>query len=151
MSRIAAMIPILALTAAFAAPAQAEKNVDIVGKDNLKFSVERITAKPGESVTVKLTTDTAMPAQAMSHNWVLLTAKADPQAFSNAAMTARDNDYIPADKSGQIIAHTEMLAGGKSDTVTFKAPSKPGEYPYICTFPGHFAAGMKGTLIVKGD
>lgn len=151
MSRIAAMIPILALTAAFAAPAQAEKTVDIVGKDSLKFSVEQITVEPGESVTVKLSNDTTMPAQAMSHNWVLLTAQADPQAFNSAAMTARDNDYIPADKSGQIIAHTEMLAGGKSDTVTFKAPSKPGEYPYICTFPGHFAAGMKGTLIVKGD
>jgi uncharacterized cupredoxin-like copper-binding protein len=42
---------------------------------------------------------------------------------------------------------TAMLAPGKSGklTVTLKA----GKYPYVCTVPGHAAAGMKGTFIVK--
>jgi uncharacterized cupredoxin-like copper-binding protein len=31
-------------------------------------------------------------------------------------------------------------------TVTFK---KPGRYAYLCTLPGHAAAGMKGVLVVK--
>ena len=42
-----------------------------------------------------------------------------------------------------------MAANGQEVSTTFKAPAKPGTYPYICTFPGHFFAGMKGTLIVK--
>jgi uncharacterized cupredoxin-like copper-binding protein len=33
--------------------------------------------------------------------------------------------------------------------VTFTVPKKPGVYTFICTFPGHFAGGMKGTLTVK--
>ena len=32
----------------------------------------------------------------------------------------------------------------KRSRSTFKAPAKAGVYPYLCTFPGHFAAGMKG-------
>jgi len=26
---------------------------------------------------------------------------------------------------------------------------KRGEYPYLCSFPGHYVGGMKGTLVVK--
>ena len=33
--------------------------------------------------------------------------------------------------------------------VTFDAPTEPGEYVYLCSFPGHYAAGMKGLLVVK--
>jgi uncharacterized cupredoxin-like copper-binding protein len=43
---------------------------------------------------------------------------------------------------------TPLVAPGKSATlkITFK---KAGKYPYLCTVPGHAAAGMKGTLTVK--
>jgi uncharacterized cupredoxin-like copper-binding protein len=33
--------------------------------------------------------------------------------------------------------------------VKFTAPQAPGEYPFICTFPGHYAIGMKGVLVVR--
>ena len=33
--------------------------------------------------------------------------------------------------------------------VTFIVPEVPGEYPFLCTFAGHYQAGMKGTLTVK--
>jgi uncharacterized cupredoxin-like copper-binding protein len=43
---------------------------------------------------------------------------------------------------------TKNVAEGKRTTlrVTFK---KAGRFPYLCTLPGHAAAGMKGTLVVK--
>jgi len=104
---------------------------------------------PGESVTVKLVNKSHLPASAMAHNWVLLKHGADADAFDNAAQNATANDYFPKARADQTIAHTGMVAGGKSDTVTFTAPEKPGDYSYICTFPGHFAAGMKGVLTVK--
>lgn len=42
---------------------------------------------------------------------------------------------------------TPSLAAGK--VATLKATLKKGKYPYLCTLPGHAAAGMKGTLTVK--
>lgn len=134
--------------AAFAAQA---KTVTIVGKNNLTFSVETITVSPGEKVTVKLVNNTKLPAMAMSHNWVLLKQSADPKAFVQAAVKAKSNGYMPKSKMDQVIAATKLVAGGESDTVTFTAPTEPGKYLYVCTFPGHFAAGMKGVLIVKGE
>jgi len=44
---------------------------------------------------------------------------------------------------------TPLYASGRGGTlrVTFK---KAGRYPFVCTVPGHVAAGMKGTLTVAG-
>lgn len=53
------------------------------------------------------------------------------------------------DLTGWIIARTDMVPGGERDSVTFEAPSEPGEYVYVCTFPGHYAGGMKGILVIK--
>jgi len=43
---------------------------------------------------------------------------------------------------------TKQLAPGKSATLTVTFP-KAGRYPYVCTIPGHAAAGMKGVFVVK--
>lgn len=125
------------------------KTVTIEGKDSMQYSVESITVQPGEEVTIKLVNKSEMPPQAMSHNWVLLAAGADARAVNSAALGAKDNDYIPSGKTDRILAHTAMIGGGETDTVTFTAPEEPGDYPYLCTFPGHFDAGMKGTLTVE--
>jgi uncharacterized cupredoxin-like copper-binding protein len=42
---------------------------------------------------------------------------------------------------------TALLQPGKSAKLTVKL--KAGKYPYLCTVPGHAAAGMKGTFVVK--
>ncbi len=140
---------VLLSTAAVAAQA---KTIQIEGLDTLKFSTESITVKPGEKVTIKLVNNTKLPASAMSHNFVLLTADADAHKVDQAASKAgKSKNYVPEGKDAQILAHTGLVAGGESDTVTFTAPKKPGDYEYICTFPGHFAAGMKGTLTVKAE
>jgi len=36
---------------------------------------------------------------------------------------------------------------GESFTLEFSAPEEPGDYPYVCTFPGHWR-GMNGTMRV---
>jgi azurin len=51
--------------------------------------------------------------------------------------------------SEQIIAHTEMAAQGETVEVTFTVPEETGEYPYLCSFPAHYSAGMKGMLNVQ--
>ena len=49
----------------------------------------------------------------------------------------------------QVLAASAMAGPGETVEVTFKVPTAPGTYPYLCTFPGHFAAGMRGTIVVK--
>lgn len=129
--------------------AQAAKVVEIKGSDQMKFSVESIQATPGQKITVKLSNDSKFPANAMSHNFVLLKENVDAAAFDKAAMTHAKEGYLDPKLKDQMIAHTSMIAGGKTAEVTFNAPKKPGKYMYICTFPGHFGAGMKGILTVK--
>ena len=45
-----------------------------------------------------------------------------------------------------ILWGTTMLDHGMQTTITFTAP-EPGDYPYLCTFPGH-AILMRGSMHV---
>ena len=62
---------------------------------------------------------------------------------------AKSNDYIAPDYKDQIIAASGLAGGGETVTVTFTVPDEPGSYPYVCSFPGHYYAGMKGVLVVE--
>lgn len=148
------------------------RTIEIIGIDQMKYVVEEstdgisvgdsissgdyillsgITAEPGEEIKIRLTTESSLPPANMAHNWILLAMNADVQSFANAALQAKDNDYIPADMGDQIIAQTGLAGGGETVEVTFTAPEEPGDYPYICSFPAHFSAGMKGMLTVEGS
>jgi azurin len=58
-------------------------------------------------------------------------------------------EYVPTVKPKRVLASTKLLGPGESHTVRFYAPTKPGRYVFICSFPGHFQVGMKGELIVE--
>jgi azurin len=83
------------------------------------------------------------------HNWVLVNGGDDAATavYESALAAGVKNDWLPPD-SPQIIVHTPLIDSGKSYTVSFQAPTQPGAYSYLCTFPGHYLAGMKGTLTV---
>jgi azurin len=132
-----------------AAPAAGPREIDITAGDTMKFSVTSIEASPGEDLDVVLTNIGTIPVEVMGHNWVLLKAGSDPAAFSTAAAAAKETDYIPPALKDEIIAHIDVLGPRKSGEVRFKAPSVPGTYPFLCSFPAHYFSGMKGTLVVK--
>lgn len=136
-----------AAAAAVTAPA-GPREVEITANDTMKFNVTTIEAKAGEQLKVVLTNTGTQPKEVMGHNWVLLKAGADAAAFSTAAVAAKDTDYIPAALKDQVIASIGLLGPRKSGEVVFTVPG-PGEYPFLCSFPAHFAVGMKGKLIVK--
>jgi azurin len=135
-----------------AEPVSVENGVKVVhltGNDMMKFNLATIEATPGEALRVELKNIGKMPKQAMAHNFILVQPMPDTElnAIGIAASMAAPK-YLPKDMS-KVIAHTtKMLGPGESETIDFKAPTEPGEYPYICTFPGHFAT-MRGKLIVK--
>ena len=81
------------------------------------------------------------------------TTSSTPRTPSGSLLTAgaphRATDFIPPDMQCAVIAKTAFAGPGETVEIVFTAPSTPGTYPYICTFAGHYQAGMKGTLIVK--
>lgn len=66
----------------------------------------------------------------MHHNVVVLEEKADIEAVGKAALTAKDNGYIPSDYERNILAFTEMATPGEITQVTFTVPP-PGEHLYL--------------------
>lgn len=142
----------LALTAALLSPlafAQ-ESKVEITANDQMQFSTKAFEVKAGDKVTLTLKHVGQMQKIAMGHNVVILQKGTEVPAFAMKSTTAKDSDYIPqdAETKGKVIAHTKLLGGGESDTITFDAPKEAGTYPFLCTFPGHFAL-MQGTMTVK--
>jgi azurin len=134
--------------AAPAAPGGA-RTVEIVAGDDMKYDKTTIAAKPGEQLRIVLKPKGTMPKIAMSHNVVVLKVGTDAAAFVNAGVAARPTDFIAPAQKAAVIAATPLAGNGETVEVTFKVPAAPGSYPYVCTFPGHFAGGMKGNLVVK--
>lgn len=126
-----------------------EKKVEITGNDQMKFDVVAIEAKPRQKVTVTLKNVGTMPKMSMGHNFVLLERDVDPPKFVEASQTHMGSEFIAPELKGKVIAHTKLLGPGEADTISFAAPKEPGAYTYICSFPGHFAIGMKGVLTVQ--
>ena len=120
-----------------------ELNIETVG-DTMAYNTTNLEAKAGS--TVKLTLKNNATSPAMQHDWVLVQPGSE-QEVSLAGITAgAAKDFIP--ESPKIIAHTKLTKPGETDTVTFTAPATAGDYPFICTFPGHYPM-MKGVLKVN--
>jgi putative heme-binding domain-containing protein len=114
-------------------------------RDALLYDKREFTVVAGRPVEVVFDNVDIMP-----HNFVLtapgalarvgLAAEAmasDPEAWSKA--------FIPA--SDEVLAHSGLLQPGSSETLSFVAPGEPGDYPYVCTFPGHWVR-MNGVMHV---
>ena len=125
------------------------RTIEMTGGDDMKFNLTSIDAKPGETIRIVLKSIGTIPKIAMGHNVVVLKLGSDVTEFIKASMNARDTEYVPADLKAQVVAATKLAGPGESVEVTFKVPAKAGSYPFLCTFPGHYAAGMKGMLVVK--
>lgn len=138
-----------AATSTSAASAPAVATFEFTANDTMKYNLTRIEVKAGQDVKVILTNTGSMPKAAMAHNWVLLKKGTDGKAYTDAAVLAQATEYIPAALADQVIIHTKMIGARQNDEITFKAPTEPGEYPFVCTFPAHYLSGMHGVMVVK--
>jgi azurin len=131
---------------------QSPRELRIEAGDNMKFSLTRIEAAAGETLRVTIVNTGRAPKEAMGHNWVLLQSGTDLTAYANAAVRSPKTEYLPADLSASVLAHTKMLGGGARDTVVFTVPADAvsgSELPFLCTFPAHLQLGMKGVLVIR--
>jgi len=131
-------------------PVYAQCEATVEANDAMQFNVKEITVdKTCKEFTVTLKHVGKLPKTAMGHNWIL-TTEADFQPTATAGMAAgAANDYMQPNDA-RIIAHTKMLGGGESDTVTVDVSKLAAgqNYTFFCSFPGHWAI-MKGTLKVS--
>ena len=112
----------------------------------LQFEQRTLKTKAGEAVELVLVNKDVMP-----HNLVLVKPGTIEEVGTASFSMLNDPDagkkhYIPATDS--VLAYTFVVPAGSQHTLHFKAPSEPGSYPYICTFPGHWQA-MRGVLEVE--
>ncbi|WP_368411084.1 azurin [Gilvimarinus sp. 2_MG-2023] len=139
---------VFAFSAATAGAAECEVTVD--STDQMRFDTEAISIPSScESFTVNLTHSGNLPKNAMGHNWVL-TEKDNIQGVVQDGMSAGlENQYVkPGDE--RVLAHTDVIGGGESTSVTFKVDELDAakEYSFICSFPGHYAL-MQGSVAVE--
>lgn len=141
-----------AATAVASSPAPSGPATEITIKPDptnpLAYDTKSFTVKAGQKV--KFTFNNTHPAVPQPHNWVLgkpgskdkilaaaMGIMADPKAL--------EKGYIP--ESSDILFHTKLLQPNASETIEFVAPAA-GEYPYVCTFPGHGIL-MNGVMKVE--
>lgn len=123
----------------------AEGIVRLEANDQMKYNADRIEVT-GTEVKIELKHVGQAPAATMGHNVVILKPGTDPMAWAGTAVGAANTNYVP-EGDAAVIAHSKVLGGGESETIEFTLPG-PGEYPFVCSFPGH-AALMKGVLVAK--
>lgn len=117
--------------------------------EQLRFDTTKLEVQAGKQFEVIFENDDVMP-----HNFVIV-PPGKHMEVGTAAMTMTPDKldkegraFIPKDYEKQILAATKLLEPGQKETLKLKAPGKPGEYEFVCTFPGH-AVLMWGVLSVS--
>jgi len=129
-----------------ASPRIDKKIVISVLKNVMKFDKELITAKAGSTIQVQLNNP-----DFMQHNLLILQRNSLEKVGKAADALAGDPDgakmqYVP--KMPEVLFGTPLVDPEGSYTFTFKVPAQKGDYPFICSFPGHWRI-MQGVLRVE--
>jgi azurin len=110
----------------------------------MKYDLSDFTVRPGQNIKLIFENGDDLP-----HNLVFCQPGTDTAAMALKQMdnpeAAVKRNWLPDDK--RIWLHSKMLNPHETETLTFTSPEKPGDYPYVCTFPGH-ALTMRGVMRV---
>ncbi len=113
----------------------------------MKFDQTEIVVPPGERVVIKFENPDDMP-----HNVVFCKPGTDLDQMVLKMLEkpeeAMKRDFLPDDP--RVWLKSRLLAPHESQILEFTAPQETGDYPFVCSFPGH-AATMKGSLKVLGQ
>ena len=114
-------------------------------KNEMKYDLSEFVVKAGSTVTLVFEND-----DFMQHNLLIL-AEGSIEKVGAAAdklaqdPSAADRNYIP--RMPEVLQATALVNPNEKVILRFTAPDKPGEYPYVCTFPGHWRI-MQGIMKV---
>lgn len=112
----------------------------------LQYVQKQLTAKAGEKLTIVFKNPDVVP-----HNWMLAKPGTLQKIGNLANLMITDpqglaKHYVP--DSDDVLAYTDMTNPKESFTIHITAPKEKGDYPYLCTFPGHWMV-MNGVLKVE--
>ena len=104
--------------------------------EQLRYDKQLIVVEAAQPVALILQNEDAMP-----HNLAILAPGALEEIGLAAEKMPAEPDaagrlYIPS--SSKVLQATKLAAPGQKIELAFTAPAEPGEYPYVCTFPGHW-------------
>ncbi|BCX02818.1 MAG: hypothetical protein KatS3mg053_0756 [Candidatus Roseilinea sp.] len=124
-----------------------EVTLSLASKGSTPFyDKERLEVKAGSRVTLTFK-NTAEPGSNRLFNWVLVRPNTKFRVVSDGQSEGSPETSYVKPNDPNVLAHTRLVAAGESDTISFDAPP-PGEYPFICTFPGYYNT-MNGVLVVR--
>lgn len=114
-------------------------------KDQMKYDITEIKAMPGELLKIKFVNN-----DAMQHNLLIVQQGALSLVGNKAEIMAKEKDaaeknYTP--DLEEVLYKIPMIDPGEEYELFFDVPSELGDYPYVCTFPGHWQT-MNGILKV---
>lgn len=112
--------------------------------ERMKYDVPSLTVKAGKKIRLTFANPDFMP-----HNIVLTKpGKADSVAMEAIQLGAKGFELGFVPESEDVIWASKLLDHGAEQVIEFQAPAEAGDYPYVCTFPGHHIL-MRGILQVK--
>ncbi|HYH56621.1 MAG TPA: plastocyanin/azurin family copper-binding protein, partial [Anseongella sp.] len=114
--------------------------------DLMQYDKKSFTVKAGQKVIIEFENN-----DAMQHNMLVIRPGALEKVGAAADDLARnpretEKQYVP--EIPEVMYATRLLNPGEMATLEFTAPAQPGDYPYVCTFPGHWR-GMNGIMKVE--
>jgi plastocyanin len=109
------------------------------------FYPEKLTVRTGETACIRFKNESV---QNHDDNLIIVKPGAEREVGIEGVAVGEAGGFIP-DLPDKIIANTETVPPGGTDTVCFRAPQKPGRYPYISTARNRWMA-MRGVLVVEG-
>lgn len=106
---------------------------------DLEFNPSSIAVKQGKRVRIRYVNNGTFP-----HNIVIVRKDDDIDVVGIAAFQAGSTGFVPMAEKDRMIAHSALAGPGETVEFTFVVPP-PGEYPFVCVYPGHYNM-MLGTL-----
>lgn len=123
----------------------AETTLTVGTLPGLKFDVAELEVKAGSKVQLVFENN-----DDMLHNFVITKPGDAIDKVSKMAeglgLDGADLNYVP--DTEMVLFHTGIIQPESTESIFFEAPTEPGEYRFVCTFPGHSYV-MRGKLIVK--
>jgi putative membrane-bound dehydrogenase-like protein len=119
-------------------------NIKVV-KDIMQFDKKEFTVRAGQKVILVLENP-----DGMQHNLVIIKPGTLEKVGAAADVLARDpkgaeKNYVP--QVPEVLHATKLVGTDESFVLEFTAPAASGDYPFVCTFPGHWR-GMNGVMKV---
>ncbi len=111
----------------------------------LQYVQKELIAKPGEKISLRFKNPDVVP-----HNWLLAKPSSLEKLGEKCDLMIADPEglakhYVP--ESSDVLAYTDMVNPNGEFVIHLTVPQEPGDYPYLCTFPGHWRV-MNGLLKV---